>query len=103
MHLIFFLGGLLHATLLAVVGFFVLFAASRATGIVKRIGDVLGWWLLLLALLAIVGGAFLGPMVMHRMHPWMGHPDGWGPPPAAAPSTAAPSANTAPANTAPAK
>ena len=69
-----FLGGLGRATVLAVVGFFVLFTASKSQGLVKRIGNVLGAWLFVLAVLAIVGSIFLGAMgrgFMGPHHPWM--------------------------------
>jgi hypothetical protein len=99
MHLFFLLGGLLHATALAVIGFFVLFAASKSTGALKRIGDALGVWLFILAVLALLGGAFFGPMMMghHGFHGGMMGRDGWGPPPAAA---QAPAATPAPSNAA---
>jgi hypothetical protein len=45
---------ILHATVAGVLGFFVLFAASKASGIVKLVGTILGWWLWILALLSIV-------------------------------------------------
>ena len=92
-------GGLLHATALAVIGFFVLFAASRATGALARLGQALGIWLFILAVLAIIGGALIGPRIGHFHHGMMGH-GGWGPPPAAAPA-APPPAAAAPANAAP--
>ena len=96
MQLFFLAGGLLHATALAVLGFFVLFAASKSTGLLKRIGDVLGWWLFILAVLALIAGALFGPMMAGHHHGWMGH-GGWAPPPAAkpAPDTAPPPANVA--------
>ena len=61
MHQMFILGGLLHATALAVVGFFVLFAASRSQGLLRTVGNVLGVWLFVLAVLAIVLGLVIGP------------------------------------------
>ena len=69
MHHFFILAGLLHATLLAVIGFFVLFAASRSEGLLKLVGNVLGIWLFVIAVLAIVGGVMGGPM--------HGGPMGW--------------------------
>lgn len=75
-------GAVLHPTAFAVVGFFVWFAASRTEGVLRLLGAVLGAWLYLLAVLAIVaavaapwsGGKFLGitgigpsePAWMHR-------------------------------------
>ena len=55
MHPFLIVGGLLHATALAVVGFFVLFAASKAGGVVRTIGNVLGVWLFVIAALATLG------------------------------------------------
>jgi hypothetical protein len=103
MHAFFILLALLHATALAVIGFFVLFAASRSTGLLKTIGNMLGAWLFILALLAIVGAAF-APMMVHE--PWGGGMMGpyghaWmhqGPPIAATPSEAASATPAAPAN-----
>ena len=57
MHPMFIFGVLLHVTLLAVVAFFVLFAAQKAEGLVKLLGNVVGVWLLVLAALAILAGA----------------------------------------------
>jgi vacuolar-type H+-ATPase subunit I/STV1 len=77
--------GLLHVVLaLLVVAFFVLFAASKASGFIKIFGSVLGYLLLVLAVLAIVarfampfeGGRMCGTSGMTHQHPWiMGH--GW--------------------------
>ena len=94
MHLFFVGAGLLHATALAVLGFFVLFAASRSAGLLKRFGYVLGWWLFILAVLALVAGVLLGPMMAAHHHGWMAH-GGWEPPSAAkpTPSVAPPPAN----------
>ncbi len=49
MHPFALVGGLLHATALAVLAFFVWFAAARATGWLKLFGKVLGMWLVVLA------------------------------------------------------
>lgn len=68
-----FLDAIHHAIIVAVVAFFVLFAASKADGFVKILGNVLGWLLLIIAFLALVCGLsapFFG-----------GHPfgmEGWG-------------------------
>jgi hypothetical protein len=59
MHLLFIFGVLLHATALAVIGFFVLFAAERATGRVNSIGKLLGGWLFVLAALVLLCGIFV--------------------------------------------
>jgi len=53
MHPMMIAGALLHVTLLAVVAFFVLYAAQKAQGLVKLLGNVVGAWLLLLVVLAI--------------------------------------------------
>lgn len=75
MHPHFIIGGLLHGTAIAVLAFFVLFAASKAEGLIKLLGMVLGIWVLVLALLA-VAVSFTGPLFgfppVDRMHPgWM--------------------------------
>jgi len=48
-------GVVLHVTLFLVLAFFVLFAAQKAEGLVKLLGNVVGVWLLILAILVIVG------------------------------------------------
>jgi hypothetical protein len=81
----FFLGGLHHAIVAALVAFFVLFAAGKADGFVKILGNVLGWLVLIIAVLWLVGAA--------TMPYFGGHPFGlscldapsmmgphWGPP-----------------------
>src|SRR5215469_11564895 len=101
MQLFFVVAGLLHATLLAVVGFFVLFAASNATGAVKRIGEVLGVWLYILAVLAIIASSVWGPAMWRAhggYHAWQAHA---GQPAAAA--TPTPAATASPSNAAAAK
>ncbi len=61
MHPMMIVGALLHVTLLAVVAFFVLYAAQKAQGPVKLLGNVVGVWLLLLVVLAIAA-AVTAPM-----------------------------------------
>ncbi len=51
----FLVGLILHVTLLLTISFFVLFAAQRATGLVKLLGNIVGIWLLVLAVLIVVG------------------------------------------------
>lgn len=94
MAVFFIVAGLLHATVLAVIGFFVLFAASKAEGLVKRIGNILGAWLYILAALALIGwiavgatggGAFSRHMMAYH-HQW--GPSAW-PANSAAPTNAA--------------
>ncbi|HEX4862365.1 MAG TPA: hypothetical protein VFV07_14105, partial [Rhizomicrobium sp.] len=83
---------ILHALAVAVIGFFVLFAAERASGIVKLVGTVLGWLLWILAIAGVVC-AVIGPDMagkwMDRMH---GTPPAAAEPakPEAAPATPAP-------------
>ena len=71
MHPFFLVGAVLHATVIAVVAFLILFVASRTEGLVRTLGQVLGAWVLILAVLAIVA-AIAGPMLglhfMDRMH-----------------------------------
>ena len=76
-----------HVTLLLIVAFFILFAASKAEGLVALLGNVLGVWVVIVAILHIVAffmpgmfGMKGGPGMMHdRMMrgPWMHH---WGEP-----------------------
>ena len=105
MHPFLILGSLLHATALAVIGFFVLFTADRAGGRVKTIGNALGIWLFILAALAIIA-AIVAPARGYGPGPgawgWMGghhrpmmgsYPQGWPPselPAAVAQNEAAP-------------
>lgn len=53
MHSMMLVGVVLHVTLFLVLAFFVLFAAQKAEGLVKLLGNVVGVWLLILALLVI--------------------------------------------------
>lgn len=88
-----------------VLAFFILFAASKADGLVALLGRVLGLWVILLAVLHIVGffapglvGMKGGDMMHGRwMHHW-GHemPAAAPPAPAAAPQSAPPPAAPAP-------
>ncbi len=93
----FLIHALAFATVIATIGFFVLFAASKAEGLLKAFGTVLGLWVLLLTGIIVVGGItasmFGGrPFGMQMMDdqkgPWMHRGwmhDGWGhmgPPPA---------------------
>ena len=116
MHSLFIFGVLLHATALAVLGFFVLFAADRATGRTQTIGKLLGGWLLLLAVLVLIGGGFAvasgrvpergwmgghyGTMMGNNPQRWMmgNNPQGWTPP--GPPAADAPAPEAAPANAA---
>ena len=76
-----------HALVLSVVAFFILFAASKANGFVKLLGNVLGYLLLVVALLCILcaatapmfGGHPFGLIMMDHMRPGM--VPGWGHPP----------------------
>jgi hypothetical protein len=90
MHPFMIVGGLLHATALAVVAFFVWFTATRAKGWLMLAGKVLGAWLILLALCGVVLAIFAPGMGHHHMKGWGGPPEA---PAAAAP---APAANATP-------
>ncbi len=85
MHMHMIAHAMLHATLLAIVGYAVLFSATRTAGIVALIGRLLGIWVFIVAALFVAAAIFapppdraFAPMEwMHggpRMHPW-------GPPP----------------------
>jgi hypothetical protein len=81
---------IMHVTLMLIVAFFILFAAQKAEGFVALLGNVLGIWVVIGAILLILSffmpGRFgmMGPMHDRMAHgPWMHH---WGePPPAPAP------------------
>ena len=96
-----FVGIALHATVLAVLAFFVLFAASKADGFVKLLGMILGAWLLLLMVGAIAIGAWhcLHPDADrdHMHHDWMFILLVGGPPAPRPPCVGAPAAPVAPA------
>ncbi|HXC53894.1 MAG TPA: hypothetical protein VNU97_01240 [Rhizomicrobium sp.] len=95
MHMHMIIGVVLHTTLLAIVGYALLWSASKAEGIVALIGRLLGLWVFLLAALSIVavvaihlsGGKLFGMDMMHGhdrggMHRWgPPGPDGMMPPP----------------------
>lgn len=76
MHMHFLFGAVLHATAIAVIGFFVLFAASKASGIVRAVGTVLGWWLWILAVLSVVC-AVACPAMGDKGGPWADRMHGW--------------------------
>ena len=101
-HHFFLLHTLAHITLGATLGFFVLFAASKAEGFVSLLGKILGIWLLLLAVagLACTGyGIYrnggMAPGGVGYMHPGMMMEGP--PPPPASESEKAPAASPAPA------
>jgi hypothetical protein len=100
MHPLFMLGWLFPATALAVIGFFVLVVADRSAGRLRKIGNILGIWLFILAGLVIVAGAIMsaagpGRWGMGRMgqyHDQMMRSDhpGWMQPTSTVPSAPAP-------------
>lgn len=102
---------IIHVTMLLIVAFFILFAAQKADGFVSLLGNILGVWVVIVAVLHIVGLFMPGMMGMkspgmmhdgmmheHWVHGWGGKSDGAAPmpAPAAAPATPAP-AQAAPA------
>lgn len=91
---------LMHVTVLLIVAFFVLFAASKAEGIVRLFGYLLGAWLMLGAVLHVVGFFMPGTLGMKpgmhggMMHDhWMHH---WGQTEQPAPAKPAPAPAAAP-------
>ena len=93
MHMEMLAHAVLHATVAGVIGFFVLFAASKASGIVRLVGTILGWWLWIIAVLCIVC-VFVCPMMGDKMGGHWGMHGDW----MHSSSGAAPAANaTAPA------
>ncbi|MBL6854427.1 MAG: hypothetical protein ISS15_16590 [Alphaproteobacteria bacterium] len=75
MHIV---GAVLHGTILAVIGYALLFSATRTAGITALIGRLLGIWLFILAILGIVaavtapmfGGKPFGIDMGPPMHHW---------------------------------
>ena len=70
-----FFVSLIPATVWAIIGFFVLFASTKAEGGLRKFGQVLGTWSLVIAALFPLGGAYvtlarLCPMeaMMESMH-----------------------------------
>jgi hypothetical protein len=103
MHMVFH--AVLHFTVLAIIGYLLLYTASKADGIVALIGRLLGLWVFILAILAVVAGvAMSGGKGWEGMHGhgmgWMHHWDREGPPDQAAPAAPAQTA-TPPAPAAP--
>ncbi len=98
MHMM-FIHPLVHVLMVAVLAFFVLFAASKAEGFVALLGTVLGW-ILLLGAVAIVAAGLLCHFTskcpvdhMHGDRMTMWHDDGDSPsPPGMAPAQPAPAA-----------
>lgn len=103
----FALAMVLHTLIVAVIAFFILFAASKADGFVRLLGNVLGWLILVLGVLGFAFGIVhvvsgKGPdmdhdhwMMMHWGHDRDGPPAPVAEP--AAPSAPAPAAPAAPA------
>ena len=91
MHPFMLVAGLLHATAIAVIAFFVLFTAGKASGWLRLAGKILGGWLVILTLLCVVFALFAPAIMAHH------HMMGWGAR-GAMPAAAAP---VAPANTTP--
>lgn len=98
MHWFAIVFGVHLATVLGIVAFFVLFAASKAEGFVALLGKLLGYWVLLGAVLALACGIYsgvtgkpLGPMGdggPRMMHHWGDGPMMQPPPPAGSPAPA---------------
>lgn len=96
---------LIHVTILLILAFFILFAASKADGFVRLLGYVLGGWLVLAAVLHVaapfvpgMSGMHEGMMHGHWMHRW----DDKEPLPTQVPSPAQPAQPAAPPAPAPA-
>ncbi|MBS0473253.1 MAG: hypothetical protein JSR60_19440 [Proteobacteria bacterium] len=95
-------GLVIHVTVLAIVGYLLLFTASKAEGAVALIGRLLGFWVFLLAILSVVGaiaihlsgGKLFG---MDFTHPHHGpHNMMWGPGPMTGPGPMMPPAPMVP-------
>ena len=77
MHM--FVDVVLHATVLAIMGYALLWSASKVEGVVALIGKVLGVWVFLLAILSVVAVATMPmfggkPFGIDMTH---GHDPGW--------------------------
>ncbi len=90
------LGVVVHATILLIVAYFILFAASKAGGVVRAIGMLLSLWVFALAVLLVICMASSGDrsgfmdMMKGHMGSWMHAPEQSAQPaPAPAPSTLA--------------
>ena len=81
MHML--VGAVLHFTVLAIVGYLLLYTAGKADGFVALIGRLLGLWVFILAILSVVGAVMMpkggdkpfGTDMMHEhgmgwMHRW---------------------------------
>lgn len=68
MHNFFLPGALLHVLAIAVAAFFILFAASKAEGFVRFLGNLLGWILLLGAILFLAVAVYTVTTGQHP--PW---------------------------------
>lgn len=55
----FFFMSLIPATFFLTLGWFVLFASSKAEGNTQKFGKFLGIWILILALLPLLGGLYV--------------------------------------------
>jgi uncharacterized membrane protein (DUF485 family) len=53
-----FFMSLVPATFLVVIGYFVLFASSRAEGGIQRFGRILAIWVFVVALVPVLAGAY---------------------------------------------
>lgn len=65
-----FIGSLIPATVFTVIGYFVLFASTRAEGGVQLFGRVLAIWIFVLALMFPIMGAYVtvtGQCPMEKM------------------------------------
>ncbi len=113
MHML--VGIVLHVTVLAIIGYLLLWTASKADGLVALIGRLLGLWVFILAILSIVAVVAMpkgadtpyGMGMMHGpgmgwMHHWDRDGDGNGSPDQKV-TPATPPAPATPANPAPVK
>jgi hypothetical protein len=77
MHML--VGVVLHVTVLAIIGYLLLWTASKAQGVVAFIGWLLGLWVFVLAILSVVavvaapifGGKPFGMEMMRGHDGWM--------------------------------
>jgi hypothetical protein len=67
-----FFFSLIPATWFLIVGFLILFAASKAEGGVKMFGQILAVWLFVLALFPVMAGAYMSATGQCPMQQMMG-------------------------------
>jgi hypothetical protein len=97
MHPFILIPGLILFTASAVTAFGVFFAASKTTGLLKTFGNILGFWVLAMGVLAIVLATIGALKPRGEGRHFVGHRGGYHMKGAVAPPSIAPPASVAPA------